>query len=77
MNFVLCKLWVSRVLQVFSIHTCILMRLKNLAEGVAARNFEHYYMYMYIILGLTQIYRKNPDAFSSLIRDVEVHLEFN
>lgn len=50
---------------------------KSLAEGVAGRNFEHYYMYLYVILGLTKIYRKNPDAFSSLIRDVEVLLVEN
>ena len=40
MNVVLCKLRVSRAVQLFSIHTCILMRFKNLAEGVAGRNFE-------------------------------------
>lgn len=62
---------------IFDTYTCISIGFKSLAEGVAGGNFEHYYMYLYVILGLTKIYRKNPDAFSSLIRDVEVLLVEN
>ena len=32
---------------IFDTHM-LLMRFKNLEEGVAGRNFEHYYMYMHI-----------------------------